>query len=105
MRIRATIIDTHHHRLARALVGDPELGAEGQGLMRGGQSVGVEGLAISGALAVKARAIPGGRATLEGLCYGRRDTREREAKNSSSDGKGAWSLQHSPFPPFVAEHN
>src|SRR3954465_14322812 len=38
--IRAAVVDPHHDRLARALVRDPDLGTEGQGLVRGGQIVG-----------------------------------------------------------------
>ena len=43
MSVRAAVIDAHHHRLAGPLIGDPDLGAERQGLVRGGQGVGVEG--------------------------------------------------------------
>jgi hypothetical protein len=44
MGIRAPVVDPHHHRLARLLVRDPDLGAERQSLVGGGQIVGVEGL-------------------------------------------------------------
>ena len=59
MGIRAAVVDPHHHRLARLLVRDPDLGTKGQGLVRGGQIVGVEPLPVSRLLAVKAGAVPG----------------------------------------------
>src|SRR3954463_44461 len=59
MGIRAPVVDPHHHRLARLLVRDPDLGTKGQGLVRGGQIVGVEPLPVSRLLAVKAGAVPG----------------------------------------------
>src|SRR4051795_8595347 len=59
MGIRAPVVDPHHHRLARLLVRDPDLGAERQGLVGGGQIVGVEPLPVSRLLAVKAGAVPG----------------------------------------------
>src|SRR5215217_2599843 len=36
MRVGTPVVDAHHDRRARALVRDPELGAERQGLVRGG---------------------------------------------------------------------
>src|SRR3954447_18316930 len=59
MSIRAPVVDLHHHRLARLLVRDPDLGAERQSLVRGCQVVGVEPLTIGRLLAVKAGAVPG----------------------------------------------
>src|SRR3954467_14775982 len=56
MSVRAAVIDAHHHRLARLLVRDPDLGAERQSLVGGGQVVGVEALAVGRLLAVKAGA-------------------------------------------------
>src|SRR5215211_3719629 len=67
MSVRTPVVDAHHHRLARALVGDLDLGAEGQGLVGGSQVVGVEPLAIGRHLAVKAGAVPGGCAGLDRL--------------------------------------
>ena len=59
MGVRAAVVDPHHHRLARLLVRDPDLGTKGQGLVRGGQIVGVEPLPVSRLLAVKAGAVLG----------------------------------------------
>src|SRR3954463_11189860 len=59
MGVRAAVVDPHHHRLARLLVRDPDLGAERQSLVGGGQVVGVEPLTIGCLLAVKAGAVPG----------------------------------------------
>src|SRR5215207_6739767 len=95
VRIRAAVVDAHHHRLARPLVGDPDLGAEGQGLVRGGQVVGVEPLAIGSLLAVKAGAVPGGCAGLDRLSlFSCSRGGQRAAKEKGSDGQGGRSFGH-----------
>src|SRR5215211_6752124 len=106
--VRTPVVDAHHYRLARAFVLDPNLGAERQGFMGCRQSVGVERLAIRGALAVKARAVPGGRAGLDwlGLLSRSRGGPEGAAKEKCSDGQGVGSFGHAlRFPLFVAVHN
>ena len=49
---RAAVVDPHRHRLAVGRVGHPDLGVERQCLVRGGQRVGVERLAVGGQLSV-----------------------------------------------------
>src|SRR5215207_5924007 len=108
MGIRPAVVNAHYHRLACALVLDADLSAERQGFMGCRQSVGVERLAIRGALAVKARAVPGGCAGLDwlGLLSRSRGVPEGAAKEKCSDGQGGGSFGHAlRFPLFVAMHN
>src|SRR5215207_10362935 len=107
MGVRAPVVDAHHRRLACALVGDPQLGAKRQGLVGRGQSVGIERLAIGGALAVKAGAVPGGRTSLDrlGLLGSSRDGSQRASKNNRSDAQGVRSFGHALWAPFDAMHN
>src|SRR5215204_6253019 len=82
--VRTPVVDAHHHRLARALVGDPHLAAERQGLVGCRQVVGVEPLAIGRLLAVKAGAVPGSRTALDrlGLLGSSRDGSQCASKNN-----------------------
>src|SRR5205823_6316222 len=90
MGVWATVVDPHHHRLACALVRDPDLGAERQGLVGRGQVVGVQALAVGGLLAVKAGAVPRGRAGPDWLALlsRSRSCRKGAAKEKGGDGQG-----------------
>ena len=88
---RPAIIDDHFNRLARVLVGDLNLGAEGERTMRRRHGVFVEDFSRCCPLAVKAGAIPGSATTLGVSC--RRgnceDGRRCGDENGSSD---QWSM-------------
>src|SRR3954470_709655 len=105
MSVRPAVVDAHHHRAAWVFVRDPDFSAERQGLVGGRQRVGVELLAIGGALAVEAGAIPRGRTTLErlGVCCG--DAPQRAPKDNASDGQKAGRFGHALWSPFDAVHN
>lgn len=60
----AAIIDGNLDRAARALVGDAQLGAEGERAVSRRHGILIEDFARRGAFAVEARSIPGGAATL-----------------------------------------
>ena len=107
MGVRTPVVDAHHHRLACALVGDADLGAERQGLVGGGQSVGVERLTVCGALAVKAGAVSRGCSGLDrlGLLGGSRDCPQRASKNNCSDGQGVRRSDHALQGSVDAMHN
>ena len=67
---RAAIVDGHLDLAAGALVGDHELGAEGEGAMRRGHGVFVEDFSRGGLLPVEAGTVPGGAAALGIGCSG-----------------------------------
>lgn len=57
---RPAVVDAHDDLLPGARVGDANLGAEGEGAMRGGERAHVEAFAIGGAAPVETAAVIGG---------------------------------------------
>lgn len=67
---RSAVVDADHHRLAVALVGDPDLAAEGQAAVRRGELARVEGFAAGGEASGEARAVIAGVAAADRLFLG-----------------------------------